>query len=104
MDKDNNLYNLEDDQSQIFPIENDSLKEYLIEKKKAWIEQVLNPSLLNQKRPFTISGEFGVNNILPARDSNFSGFIKRSNRYPNDSFLTNWSKGDSIYWLSLIHI
>ena len=27
MDKDNNLYNLEDDQSQIFPIENDSLKE-----------------------------------------------------------------------------
>ena len=54
MDKDNNLYNLEDDQSQIFPIENDSLKEYLIEKKKAWIEQVLNPSLLNQKRPFTI--------------------------------------------------
>ena len=98
LDKDNNLYNLEDDQSQIFPIENDSLKEYLIEKKKAWIEQVLNPSLLNQKRPFTISGEFGVNNILPARDSNFSGFIKRSNRYPNDSFLTNWSKGDSIYW------
>ena len=72
LDKDNNLYNLEDDQSQIFPIENDSLKEYLIEKKKAWIEQVLDPSLSNQKRPFTISGEFGVNNILPARDSNFS--------------------------------
>ena len=52
LDKDNNLYNLEDDQSQIFPIENDSLKEYLIEKKKAWIEQVLNPSLLNQKKTF----------------------------------------------------
>ena len=98
MDKDNNLYNLEDDQSQIFPIENDSLKEYLIEKKKAWIEQVLDPSLSNQKRPFTISGEFGVNNILPARDSNFSSGIKRSNRYPNDSFLTNWSEADSIYW------
>ena len=98
LDKDNNLYNLEDDQSQIFPIENDSIKEYLIEKKKAWINQVLNPSFSNQKRPFTISGEFGVNNVLPARDSNFSGSIKRSNRYPNDSFLTNWSKGDSIYW------
>ena len=98
LDKDNNLFNLVTDQSQIFPIENDPIKEYLIEKKKVWIDEVLNPSFLNKKRPFTISGEFNINNVLPARDSYFSGGIKRSNRYPNDSFLTNWSEIDSIFW------
>ena len=98
LDKDNNLFNLVTDQSQIFPLENDPIKEYLIEKKKVWVDEVLNPSFLNKKRPFTISGEFNINNVLPARDSYFSGGIKRSNRYPNDSFLTNWSESDSIFW------
>ena len=98
LDKDNKLYNVVDDKSQIFPLNNDSIKKYLVKKKNDWIDEVLNTSLSNEKRPFTISGNLNVNNVLPARDSYFSGGIKRSNRYPNDSFLTNWSKSDSIYW------
>ena len=98
LDKDNKLYNVVDDKSQIFPLNNDSIKKYLVKKKSDWINEVLNTSLSNEKRPFTISGNLNVNNVLPARDSYFSGGIKRSNRYPNDSFLTNWSKSDSIYW------
>ena len=98
LDKDNKLYNVVDDKSQIFPLNNDSIKKYLVKKKSDWINEVLNTSLSDEKRPFTISGNLNVNNVLPARDSYFSGGIKRSNRYPNDSFLTNWSKSDSIYW------
>ena len=98
LDKDNKLYNVVDDKSQIFPLNNDSIKKYLVKKKNDWIDEVLNTSLSNEKRPFTISGNLNVNNVLPARDSYFTGGIKRSNRYPNDSFLTNWSKSDSIYW------
>ena len=98
LDKDNKLFNVVDDKSQIFPLNNDSIKKYLVKKKNDWIDEVLNTSLSDEKRPFTISGNLNVNNVLPARDSYFSGGIKRSNRYPNDSFLTNWSKSDSIYW------
>ena len=98
LDKDNNLFNVEQDQSQKFPVENELIKKYLIEKKRNWIDEVLQPSNYNDKRPFTISGKLNVNNVLPARDSYFSGNIKRSNRYPNDSFLTNWNMMDSIYW------
>ena len=98
LDKDNNLFNITDDQSQIFPIKNDLIKKYLVEKKKDWVNEVLNPSFSNEKRPFTVSGKLNANNVLPARDSYFSSGINRSNRYPNDSFLTNWSEGDSIYW------
>ena len=98
LDKDNKLYNVVDDKSQIFPLNNDSIKKYLVKKKNDWIDEVLNTSLSDEKRPFTISGNLNVNNVLPARDSYFTGGIKRSNRYPNDSFLTNWSKSDSIYW------
>ena len=98
LDKDNKLYNVVDDKSQIFPLNNDSIKKYLVKKKNDWINEVLNTSLSDEKRPFTISGNLNVNNVLPARDSYFSGGIKRSNRYPNDSFLTNWNKSDSIYW------
>tara|TARA_B100001057_G_scaffold271570_1_gene271844 strand:- start:6194 stop:7972 length:1779 start_codon:yes stop_codon:yes gene_type:complete len=98
LDKDNKLYNVVDDKSQIFSLNNDSIKKYLVKKKNDWIDEVLNTSLSDEKRPFTISGNLNVNNVLPARDSYFSGGIKRSNRYPNDSFLTNWSKSDSIYW------
>ena len=98
LDKDNNLFNVVDDQSQIFPVKNDSIKKYLIEKKKDWVDKVLNPSFSDKKRPFTILGKSNFNNVLPARDSYFSGGLKRSNRYPNDSFLTNWSEADSIFW------
>ena len=98
LDKDNNLFNISDDQSQNSPVDNDSIKKYLLKNKRDWIDMVLKPSSLNKKRPFTISGKFNVNNVLPARDSYFTGDIKRSNRYPNDSFLTNWYQNDSIYW------
>lgn len=36
---------------------------------------------------------------LPARDAEFTGSIKRSNQFPNSSFLTNWTNTeDRIIW------
>ena len=36
---------------------------------------------------------------LPARDAVLHGGLRRSNQYPNDSFVTNWrSPGDSLTW------
>ena len=50
-------------------------------------------------RPFTV-GDPELNfTQLPARDGIAHGNIKRSNRYPNCSFFTNWtSREDSITW------
>jgi hypothetical protein len=40
-----------------------------------------------------------TNYQLPARDADFIGNIKRSNRWPNCSFLTEWtSEEDEIFW------
>ena len=50
-------------------------------------------------RPFTVGHRGSVVTHLPARDGISHGSIKRSNRFPNDSFFLNWtSTDDSITW------
>ncbi|MDA8527182.1 arylsulfatase [Opitutaceae bacterium] len=50
-------------------------------------------------RPFVVGHPDEKITQVPARDGKGHGNIKRSNRWPNDSFLTNWtSVDDSITW------
>ncbi|MEM1224733.1 MAG: arylsulfatase [Planctomycetota bacterium] len=50
-------------------------------------------------RPFVIGHPDAKRTQIPARDGIAHGNIKRSNRFPNDSFFRNWSQlEDSITW------
>lgn len=50
-------------------------------------------------RPFPIGHPEAVWTQLPARDAKFTGNITRSNRFPNCTYLLNWSDTDSeITW------
>ncbi|MBT6804755.1 MAG: N-acetylgalactosamine 6-sulfate sulfatase, partial [Verrucomicrobia bacterium] len=51
------------------------------------------------KRPFTVGHPDFAITQLPARDATASGNIKRSNRFPNDSYFTEWiSTEDQLTW------
>lgn len=65
---------------------------------KEFREQVL-PGYDNDTRPFVLAHPGHPNTQIPARDGKEHGGIKRSNRFPNSSFFTNWtSTEDSITW------
>lgn len=101
LDAENNLYDMEKDRgqktdlSQVFP----EIRDSLVRAKKNWQEKVLSEKSKNENRPFTLGAPASEYTQLPARDGISHGSIKRSNRFPNDSFFTNWSNtNDSITW------
>ncbi len=71
----------------------------LEEAKALWQADVLAEAEEEDRRPFTVGHPDFVITHLPARDAKAHGGIERSNRYPNDSFFSNWtSTADSITW------
>ena len=51
------------------------------------------------ERPFVIGHSDSIFTQIPARDGTAHGGIKRSNKFPNDSFFRNWkSTDDKITW------
>jgi len=68
------------------------------------LDQYLAETQLEQpgkidKRPFSLGHPDAVYTHLPARDATFGGGIQRSNRHPNCTFLTDWTRtGDQINW------
>ncbi|MDT0607875.1 arylsulfatase [Croceitalea rosinachiae] len=101
LDQENRLYDMVSDLGQKNDISKNNLaiKDSLITLKKIWEEEVNVSFRPKTKRLFPI-GASGYNfTQLPARDGIAHGNIKRSNRWPNDSFYVNWtSKNDSITW------
>ena len=92
------LFNMANDseQRQDVASEYPGLADSLKEAREVWVDEVVPESY--RDRPFTV-GFDDKTTWLPARDATASGGISRSNRYPNDSFLTNWtSTKDSIIW------
>ena len=66
--------------------------------KDSWTKGLL-PELRQPPRPFVLGHPGSKYTQLPARDAIASGAIRRSNRFPNCSFFTNWkSIEDSITW------
>lgn len=101
LDKDNQIYDLIKDPGQKNPIEHlsDSLRTELIKAKNKWINSVLIELNRDRKEVFTVGFKGSKITQLPARDGIPYGTIKRSNRWPNSSFFTNWkSESDSISW------
>ena len=65
----------------------------------AWLADVLPQRPDTDDRPFPIGHPGHAYTHLPARDGVGHGGIRRSNRYPNDSYFTNWtSLDDEITW------
>lgn len=101
LDYENRLYNMQAD----FEQQNDvsdthqQLKDSLILLKEKWFTQANLAETKEQKVYFTLGFPQAKYTQLPARDANASGAITRSNKWPNDSFYTNWvSEKDSIFW------
>ena len=64
-----------------------------------WNKNILIELPKKDERPFVIGHPEMQNTQIPARDATPNGDIKRSNYYPNCSFMTNWINiEDSITW------
>ena len=61
-----------------------------------WKKETIKPTAT---RPFTVGHPGAQLTLLPARDGQAHGTIKRSSVHPNCSFFTNWTdENDSITW------
>lgn len=76
------------------PRVSDALKEAVFK----WKKDVLK-GFKKTDRPFTVGHPAFAITQLPARDATSTGDIKRSNRFPNDSYFTHWiSTQDQLTW------
>lgn len=101
LDAEDRLYNIEKDRGQKNDLSESlpELRDSLVNVKKNWLESVLSDKNKDEHRAFTLGAPGYKYTQLPARDGIPHGNIKRSNRFPNDSFFTNWtSTKDSITW------
>ncbi|MCD0463211.1 arylsulfatase [Roseiconus lacunae] len=63
-----------------------------------WQQSIGDPKT-DEPRPFPIAHPDATWTQLPARDATFNGSIKRSNRFPNCTYLHDWSDTESrIEW------
>ncbi len=102
LDDENRLYDMENDHGQTtdIAIQYPKVADSLIKAKNEWLAEV-NPKLPREEdnRPFTLGSPNHQFTQIPARDGIPHGNIKRSNRYPNNTFFTHWkSEKDSITW------
>jgi len=101
LDHHNNIFDLVSNPEQTEPILNpsDSIRSKLISAKETWIHSVLNNLDRDREETFPVGFKDSKYTQLPARDATSYGQIKRSSKWPNASYFTNWkSKSDSITW------
>jgi arylsulfatase A-like enzyme len=101
LDNKNNLYDMNIDPNQLKDISLDR-KEIIDSMKKIktkWKNEVLSHLKTKDDRAFIIGHPELRNTQIPARDAKVNGLIKRSNYYPNCSYMTNWVNiEDTITW------
>ncbi|WP_396590323.1 arylsulfatase [Allomuricauda sp. R78024] len=101
LDKENRLYDMDNDRGQTTDISENAapIRDSLIVLKTNWEKEVGALESHQKERLFPIGAPGYGFTHLPARDGVAHGNIERSNRWPNDSFYTNWkSLNDSITW------
>ena len=101
LDNQNNLYEMYNDPSQLKNVSSNHIEifEAMQKAKSKWQKEVLINLKNNKKREFVIGHPSLKYTQIPARDATESGSIKRSNYYPNCSYMTNWvNTEDSIKW------
>jgi arylsulfatase A-like enzyme len=94
------LYNIPDDPSQEvdLSLSNPHMTSSMSNALQEWKSEVLG-ELSKEPRPFPIGHADFKYTHLPARDGIGHGNIQRSNRFPNDTFFTNWTHTeDKITW------
>ena len=99
LDDENRLYHIPSDLGQTRDVAKDYPEVYTshLNAKENWLKEV--PVASKAIRPFTLGHPKFKTTQLPARDGIAHGGIKRSNKYPNCSFFTNWKNlSDSITW------
>ena len=100
LDNDGKLYELDRDPGQRNDIsaKHPKVTHRLKEAVRAWRNELL-PGLTDDQRAFVIGHPDYRHTQIPARDGVAHGAIKRSNRFPNCSYFTNWiNTEDVITW------
>ncbi len=100
LDHENHLYDMDTDlgQKQDLSAALPQLLDSLVTLKNDWQLEISN-NQNDKDRPMTLGHPDFEYTQIPARDGIAHGNIKRSNRYPNNTFFMNWkSVKDSITW------
>ena len=101
LDVDNRLYDISKDRGQTKDLSAllPKIRDSLVTSKENWLNETEPLTAAKDKRPLTLGDPDYEYTQIPARDGIPHGNITRSNRWPNDSFFTNWkSVNDSITW------
>jgi arylsulfatase A-like enzyme len=94
------LFDMGSDPGQYTNVAQDNRDVYngLTAKLLAW-KETMTAELGEDTRPFVIAHPGHAFTQLPARDATPHGNVVRSNKFPNDSFFSNWiSTNDKIIW------
>ena len=94
------LFDMGSDPGQYTNVAQDNRDVYngLTAKLLAW-KETMTAELGEDTRPFVIAHPGHAFTQLPARDATPHGNVERSNKFPNDSFFSNWiSTNDKIIW------
>ncbi|MEM1221940.1 MAG: arylsulfatase [Verrucomicrobiota bacterium] len=107
LDQQGKLYDMVKDPGQKKPVNNafPEVAETLAEAVESYRKNVLSELKAKKAddRPFIVGHPDARYTHLPARDAEATGKIKRSNKFPNDSFYTNWTnKNEIIYWDAVV--
>jgi len=98
---DDKLFDMVNDPNQLTDIANEqpTVLKTLSAAKEQFLKEVYTEKPIKDERPFPIGDPNFSFTQLPARDAQVHGNIKRSNRWPNCSFYSNWtSTEDKITW------
>jgi len=101
LDAAGSLYDMESDRTQKVDVAKElpDIHRAHLDAKARYINEVAAELPEKDHRPLTIGFPGATFTQIPARDGVAHGNIKRSNKYPNCSFFTNWtSSNDSITW------
>lgn len=97
LSQDGGLYRIAEDRQQLEPLDTNGV---IFNRLAAYRDSLINavewPTKGQDDRPFPVGAQ---HTFLPARDAVLKGEVIRSNRYPNSSYITNWtSVFDTISW------
>lgn len=101
LDKEGKLFDIEKDRGQTKDLSKQlpEIEKQLIAAKEKFKNDILSELPLKDNRPFLLGDPRAKYTQIPASDGEAHGNIKRSNRWPNCSFFTNWiSLQDAITW------
>jgi len=98
LDSDERLYDMIQDPFQGVDVAKDhpDIFKALVDEKQKYISQVLIELPKVDERTFDVGHPNQTYTQLPARDGTAYGNIKRSNKYPNCSYFTNWTDLDDV--------